>query len=78
MMPLDLLITDLVMPQMGGRQLAQRLQEHRQQLKVLFMSGYIDDAVVRHTIVDNQSAFIHKPFSPTALAQKVREVLDER
>ncbi len=47
-------------------------------LTVLFVSGYIDDAVVRHTIVNNQSAFIHRPFSPTALAQKVREVLDAR
>lgn len=73
---LDLLLTDVVMPQLGGGQLAQQLHTQYPQLKVLFMSGYIDDAVVRHHIADNKSAFIHKPFSPTALAQKVREVLD--
>jgi DNA-binding NarL/FixJ family response regulator len=70
------LLTDVVMPQMGGRQLADRLAAVRPEIKVLFMSGYVDDAAVRHNIRESAAAFLPKPFTPDALARKVREVLD--
>ncbi len=73
---IHLLITDIVMPEMGGRQLAQHLQAQDPELKVIFMSGYIDDAVVRHGIIDANETFLQKPFSPNVLARRVREVLD--
>lgn len=72
---IDLVITDVVMPEMSGRQLADRLRESKANLKVLFMSGYTDDAVIRHHIEEKAVYFIQKPFLPTALATKVREVL---
>lgn len=64
------------MPQMGGRELAQHVAELRPQSKVLFMSGYTDDAIVRHGILDDNVSFIQKPFSPDTLAAKARSVLD--
>lgn len=74
--PIDLLLTDVVMPELGGRQLAELVRVQRPTLKLLFMSGYIDDAVTRHHLLTAGEAFIHKPFSPSNLARKVREVLD--
>jgi len=74
--PLDLLITDMVMPQMGGRELAQRLLAMRPTMRVLFMSGYTDDAHVRQGVSEATSAFLHKPFAIGAFARKVRETLD--
>ncbi|MBI4751424.1 MAG: PAS domain S-box protein [Acidobacteria bacterium] len=74
--PIALLITDVVMPQMNGRQLAEQLRLQFPDLKVLFISGYTDDAIVRHGIIDANVAFLQKPFTPTALAKKVREVLE--
>ncbi|HKQ59192.1 MAG TPA: PAS domain S-box protein [Candidatus Eisenbacteria bacterium] len=74
--PLDLLITDVVMPQMGGGELAQRLVAERPGLRVVFMSGYTDDAVIRQGVSEATSAFLQKPFAIGALARKVREVLD--
>jgi PAS domain S-box-containing protein len=74
--PIHLLLTDVVMPQMGGRQLADRLQSLRPALRVLFMSGYADDAVVRHGVYQAEADLLSKPFSPDVLARKVREVLD--
>jgi CheY-like chemotaxis protein len=71
-----LLLTDVVMPHMNGRGLADAVKRFRPDVKVLFMSGYTDDAIVHHGVLDPGIALLQKPFSPAALARKVREVLD--
>lgn len=73
---LHLLLTDLVMPQMSGRELAEQLSTTLPNLKVLYMSGYTDDAIVRHGLLDASLSFIQKPFDAATAARKVREVLD--
>jgi CheY-like chemotaxis protein len=73
---IDLLITDVVMPKISGKEVAAQLKKIHPETKVLFMSGYTDEAIVHHGIVDSDIAFIQKPFSQNALAQKIREVLD--
>jgi CheY-like chemotaxis protein len=73
---IDLLLTDVVMPEMSGRELAELFNRIRPEVPVLFMSGYTDDAIVRHGLLRPSIAYLQKPFSPDALARKVREVLD--
>jgi signal transduction histidine kinase len=75
--PIDLLVTDVVMPRLGGRQLVERLTPLRPEMKVLFMSGYIGDALARESILETGKPFLQKPFTPALLARKVREVLDQ-
>jgi len=73
---IHLLLSDVVMPGMSGGELAHRLTGFRKDIKVLFMSGYPDDAIVRHGVLGPDAAFIQKPFTLDALARKVRDVID--
>jgi len=73
---IHLLLTDLVMPQMGGKELATQFKNLRPEIKVLFTSGYTDNAIVHHGVLEPGTHFLQKPFSPKSLSQKVRGVLD--
>jgi DNA-binding NarL/FixJ family response regulator len=76
--PVNLVLTDVVMPVLNGRELGEQLAAQRPGLRVLFMSGYTDDDVIRRGLMRPGSPFIQKPFLPGVLARKVREVLDAR
>jgi two-component system cell cycle sensor histidine kinase/response regulator CckA len=73
---IHLLLTDVVMPQMSGPDLAKRLAKSRPDMRVMCMSGYTDDSIVRHGILQTEIAYLQKPFTPESLTRKVREVLD--
>jgi DNA-binding response OmpR family regulator len=74
--PIHLVVSDLVMPGLSARSLLSKLQEERSALKFLFMSGYLDDAIAHHGLIEMGLPFLQKPFTPDSLTAKVREVLD--
>jgi len=74
--PIDLLLTDVVMPGIDGKELAERMKNQRPGIKVLYMSGYTDSAIIRHGILEEKMNFLQKPFDPKTLARKVREVIE--
>jgi CheY-like chemotaxis protein len=74
--PIHLLLTDVAMPQMSGPEVAEKLAGVRPDIKVLYMSGYPDHPVFEQGGVKRDTAFLHKPFTPAVLTQKIREVLD--
>jgi CheY-like chemotaxis protein len=76
--PLDLLVTDVIMPGVKGRELAQQLLAQRPHLKVLYVSGYTDNAILHHGVLAPGVNFLQKPFTPKTVARTVREVLDRR
>ena len=73
---IDILVTDVVMPRLSGRELASRIAAVRPNVKVLFISGYTDDSIFRHGVLEGGVAYLQKPFNLKAIAQKIREVLD--
>ncbi|HYK82683.1 MAG TPA: PAS domain S-box protein [Gemmatimonadales bacterium] len=76
--PIHLLLTDVIMPGLNGRELALRLATLRPEARVIYMSGYTDDAITRHGVLEAGQAYVQKPFTPDLIARKVREVLDRR
>jgi two-component system cell cycle sensor histidine kinase/response regulator CckA len=73
--PIHLLLTDVVMPGISGRELAERVGQIRPGIKILYMSGYTDQAVVHHGILESDAVLLQKPFTLVTLASKLREIL---
>jgi two-component system cell cycle sensor histidine kinase/response regulator CckA len=73
----ELMVTDVVMPIMSGRDTAKKLQPLYPQMKVIYMSGYTDDAIAHHGVLESGLNYIEKPFTPDELARKTREVIDD-
>jgi PAS domain S-box-containing protein len=74
---IDLLITDMIMPQMGGRELSEHVRRKNPRIRILFISGYTDDSMIRKRIEEPGAAFLQKPFTPASLVQKIRQLLDQ-
>jgi CheY-like chemotaxis protein len=74
--PIDLLLTDVVMPEMPGPEVARRLQEIRPEIRVLYMSGYAEESMIGDGVIGRGSNFLQKPFGPATLAEKLRDMLD--
>ena len=73
---IHVLVSDVVMPHMSGTELGQRLREHRPEIRILYTSGYADNAIVTHDVLAPNAAFLTKPYVAESLLGKVREVLD--
>jgi len=74
---IDLMLSDVVMPKMNGQQLSEYLKPRRPDMKVLFMSGYTDETILRYGVMQSTTAYLQKPFTPEGLGRKIREVLEK-
>ena len=74
---IHLLLTDLILPGLNGRELSEQLAKKRKDMKVLFISGYSDDVIAKHGMIDEGLSFMQKPFTASSLGMKIREVLEK-